>query len=296
MRNVMCSFILGIAAVCFSTSLHADVVTVTVNFEEYADQIGKDNSWGDLFPDNVGRKEGAVSSYGDPGNKTTFTSGGVTFYNYNYTDTVSGWNYSYWSGAGLSTRTDTTTANYLNDMASATGTANSGSVYGIMYGVSEMNLSYNDPSLPVIMFQPGVELVSMSISNTLYSDFSMRYGDGFVEEGGWMNLLIYGVDANGELKETVTQRLAWHDGEDYQTLNYWETIYFEEYDFSDVVSLRFAFDGTYNDWGLVYPTYFAFDDIVYRYNGPSAVPEPASILILVAGFGGLATCRRRSHA
>ena len=295
MRKLVASFILGIAMACFSPPLHAGLVTVTVDFEEFADLVGTNNAWGVFFPNNVGQKEDAESSFGDPGVKTAFTSGGVTFYNYNYMDTVSGWNYPYWNGAGLSTRTDMTDTSHLNDMASVTGTANSGSVYGIMYGTSEIGLSSDDSLLPVIMFQPGVELVSMAVSNTLYSDFSMRYGDDFVEPGGWMNLLIHGFDGEGNYVDTITQRLAWFDGEDYQTLNYWETV-----DLSSLVGaseLRFAFDGSYNDWGLVYPAYFAFDDIVYRYDSDaSAVPEPASILILLAGLGGLTACCRRRRA
>ena len=289
MRKLISPLLLGIAVLCFSGTLHAE--TYTIDFEDYLVHLGgTGNSWSVNFPGDVGEKSGATGPYGDPEVRTAFTVRHLTLYNY----AGSSWGMDYWRGMGLSTMTNTSNTTYLNDMTSVTGTANSGSVYGIICGDGTRNLAYNDSLLPVIMFQPGVEIVSMAISTTVYSDFVMRYGDGFAEPGGWMNLLIYGINAEGQLVDTFTQPLAWYEGNTYRTLNHWETISFEGY-FADVVELRFAFDSNeYSSWGLNYPAYFAFDDIVYRYNdGTSAVPEPATLAVFGLGLFGLGFARSR---
>ena len=169
-----------------------------------------------------------------------------------------------------------------------------------MSGGSDLDLSWNDPMLPVIMFSPGVQLESMRITNTAWTVDSMLIGDQFadpLEANDWNRLIIYGIDADGGYVGEITQHLGgwdsvlgewWILGND----NNWAFV-----DLSALVGateLRFAWDSSVLDpdgYGLVYPSYFAFDAITYRTAEP--IPEPATLAILGLGLTGLALVRRR---
>ena len=303
MKRFLCAFILGIAAACFSSAVYADTVTVTVGFEHLFADIGENSAWGGRvngidyikpFPDSPEfEKVGdAPGPYGTVLSGTRYTVNGVTFSHAGSSDAGGGM--GFWFGTGLSTQTNTEDRWFTNEMASANGSGNKGSsVYGVVYGDSTVGLPYNDPMLPVMMFMPGVELVSIALSSTAYATDSMTYGDQFAQAGGWMNLLIYGIDANGELVGTVTQSYD-------EMLHDWITV-----DLSGLIgaeSLSFAWEsddvldmGPGMTW-LNYPVYFAFDDIVYRYDdGNSSVPEPATLAILGLGLTGLALVRKRRN-
>ena len=292
---------MGIAFACFSSTAQANDgwTTVTVGFEQYAEQIGTNSGWGGWvdgtlrdIPDTIPQTPTPTAHpWGYPG--TQYTVDGVTFSHYG------GSEYSFWAGSGLSTVTDNTEMWFTNDMASITGSGNNGSLtYGVIFGEMERFLSYDDPALPVIAFMPGVELVSMAITNTAYTWGSITYGDWLAEPGGLMDLLIYGVNDTG-LVGTLTQTLAGYDDlGQYFVLSDWATVDLSSLTGSTELRFAFASDIAQHATWLDYPVYFAFDDITYRYwdeTTSSAVPEPATLAVFSLGLIGLGIARSRQR-
>lgn len=295
-RFLLCALFLSVMCLAAPYSLQAKIVTVTIDFEEFADLIGPNSAWcsGEAgrpnskdFPTDFGTSTTVTGPYGTPVRQTSFVSQGVTFF------MNRDMSYGSWTGTGLSTYNS-----YLNEMASMTGSGNGGSsVYGVIYGDSADGLPYDSALLPRIILPDGGDIVSMAITNTVYTAYTMGNIDpnGFAKPGGYMDLYIYGVDPLGELVGKVVQSL----GSDYDILTDWTTV-----DLSGLAGaseLRFAFasDDILNHSGyswLNYPVYFAFDDIVYQYDDgidETVTPEPASLAIILAGIGGLWPSYRR---
>ena len=303
MRKLVASFIIGIAVACFSSVANAqgDWVYVTVDFEQFADDIGENSAWGGRVNDidyihpfdsscpgfddyqDLGWVAGPYGTYMP---SCLYTVDGVTFTHAGIGDT--GFDgMGFWWGTGLSTATEGYNTSYYqdggwftNEMAALTGSGNDGSqVYGVVYGESSVGLPYNDDMLPYITFEPDVELVSMAMSITSYTWFSITYGDWLATSGGEMYVVIHGIDADGGYVGTVRQTLAGFDDDgNYFVLSDWTTV-----DLSSLVGateLRFAFESdvaVYGSW-LDYPVYFAFDDITYRYWDENAIPvTPATL-------------------
>lgn len=295
-------FSLGAATLLFfSNPVQAEMVTVTVGFESLYDEIGRNTAWvsagagrdTQAYPEGFGSQKLTTDAYGSPILQTVFDVDGVSFHN----NVNQSW--GSWMGTGLSTKTDTVYNSYFNEMASMTGSGNNGSnVYGVIYGESMDGLPYDSPFLPSIWFEPGVELVSMAITNTVYTAYTLGNIDpnGFATPGGYLDLYIYGLDENGDFKGKVTQNL----GSNYDILTDWVTVDLSSLTGSTELRFAFASDDILNHGGnswLNYPVYFAFDDITYRYDDgtTAATPEPGSLLIFGMGLAGLGIARRRSR-
>ena len=321
MRRFLFSFVAAMAVACFAGTAYAQR-DVVVDFRQFADpssdypQIGEDNAWGgrsgqfniNPFPSDFGQSHPS----GQPG--IQYTVDGVTFSYYGEGGT--------WAGVGLSSREDMgkmdskedMNTGFFHEMASVTGNASSGSVYGIIYGSSEIllnndkeaPLSWDNPKLPVIMFGSGVELVSMDITNTAYTVGIWKHGDLYgTNPGRALDLIIYGVNAGG-LVDSLTVGLTWEDGylDDWKEVDLRPLTGSTELRFAwvgsewDDLTWMLAFLDLYPEWEewagihLSYPTYVAFDNIVYR----TAIPEPGTLAILGLGLAGLGLARRRRKA
>ncbi|MDR3233627.1 MAG: DUF4465 domain-containing protein [Planctomycetaceae bacterium] len=274
----------------FSASVQADV-KIIVDFEEFGDSIGSNSSWNYLsdFPAGFGAEKQVESGYGGYTTELAYQSKGVTFYNQNYL------------GTRLSTVTDTAFRSYENDMASVTGSGNNGSkTYGVVFGDSEVGVGYDSPTLPRISLPTGALLDSMAICNTVYLDYLLHGEEdpyGFSrpmnQEGDFMNLIIYGIDPDGLLLNSLTVSLGNFTDGILTTLNDWAT--FDLSSLAGAEELRFAFDGNDIGYGLWLnlPVYFAFDDLTYHFAEDASTPEPAAMLIFGLGLAGLVLARRR---
>ena len=97
-----------------------------------------------------------------------FTSGNAYFRNYYNAD------YESWSGFAVSNHTDSTTLGYLNQYSSITASGDNSSKYAVLY-------SYRDDTIEFINPQT---VTNLSISNSTYAYYSMRYGDSFAPKFG----------------------------------------------------------------------------------------------------------------
>ena len=295
MKHFVYATVLGLAMVCFSSNVHAQQwVTVTVGFEQFADPIGPDWAWGGRpgfdylvpfengpwFEDfkTIGWVDGPYGTYMPA---IQYIVDGVTFTYAGVDDT--GYSMGFWQGTALSTRTtvDDGYNEFTNEMVSASGSGNNGSsVYGVVYGDSTVWLNYDDPMLPSIKFPSDVELVSIAITNTAYTWSSMTYGDQFADPNGWLDLIIFGVDADGNYVGEIVVELG---SPENGVLIDWTTV--DLTPLKGATELRFTWDS--NDildmgWGpeyiwYNYPVYFAYDDVTYRYQIDEPPTEPATL-------------------
>jgi len=232
-----------------------------IDFEFLAgdDYLGLNNFWTYAYPDFVQDELGLIEAeqYGE-GIMQFFVDGiGFTY------NTIPDW--SYWCGFSLSTSTDTEPSGYDNEMSSVIGTGADGSQgYGIAFWAE-----WESTSL-VMQLPAGAMIDSMMVTNTVLVYHSMMYGDGFadpLEAGQYQTLVVVGLDAEGNLMDelgSVTFDLGrgYDDGRGIVIVSDWEKL-----DLSSLAGcsqLQFSFDSNVTDmFGLLFPTYFAFDDIVY---------------------------------
>ena len=226
-----------------------------------------------------------------------WSSGDMAYFSFDYTYD-STYDYTSWAGFKVSRDTDTTTRGYTNEHSAITGSGAGGSSqYGVLYVFSsDMTLDGGvaTSNMALMSFGDTVSISSIDITNTTYAYYEMAEGSGYVPQmlGSeyFMNLLIFGIDENGDFSGVISCPL----GDPDKIANSWMKVDLSS--LGDVVGLGFAFEtNEYQDmsqWGYGvstdYPIYMAFDNIAYN------IPEPSTYAAL---FGGLALayvlCRRR---
>lgn len=219
----------------------------------------------------------------------SFTSGGIQF---DHTFTDFGGGFTGWDGWSLSNVVDSTTPGPDNQYAAFPGSgAGASSSYAVAFpSFATGNVSLTLPATNAV-FQ------SLDITNTTYTLIALRDGDdggnnfvtGPLEPvDGFLELVITGSDSSGA--ETGSQTVALADYRNGNSIlrDSWETV---DVSALDANTLSFTFAGSdANQFGLLSPTFFAADNIVF-----AAVPEPSSLAILLS-LGGLAVTRRRRSA
>ena len=215
-----------------------------------------------------------------------FTSGSAVFNN-NFTDWGGG--VTSWDGWAYSNKSDTTTSGYTNQYSVITGSAQSGSNYGIAY------VGWNGP--PSMTLNNASIVEGIYVTNTTYAALDMLQGSGFSKKFGgadgsdqdWFLLTIEGFGTGGISTGMVDFYLAdyrFADSDDDYIVNAWEWVNLSS--LGMVESLKFTLDSSDHfisggiDYGMNTPAYFAMDTVV---------PEPATIVLF--GISGLLLRRRR---
>jgi hypothetical protein len=235
--------------------------------------------------EDVGASLPSQSAVNDSGG---FESGGAGFNNL-FQDFGGG--FTSWAGFAYSNVQDATTPGVFNQYAAWPGGGAGGSA---TYAVGFQDFFV--PLEPRITFASDVAVQSVRIANTTYAALSMKMGDSFAKKFGgvagddpdFFRLTIRGLDAGGQETASLEFYLA-----DYRSADAASDFVLETWALVDlsslgvVRSLSFGLESSdVGPFGINTPTYFALDDLV-------AVPEPGSLLLLVAGLAGLATARRR---
>jgi hypothetical protein len=235
---------------------------------------------------------------GDPGglmpgqsHDGSFISGGARFNNLFATDAQFG--FSFWNGWSYSNKTDTTTPGFANQYSAFTGGGSGGSAkYGIAFFGAQP---------PTIELPAGGSPVSIDITNTTYAALSMLHGDAFAKKFGddratmgvvetnfpdFFKLTISGTNTVGQaVGSPVDVYLADYrfaaDAEDF-VLDTWQTV--DLTPLAGAAKLNFAIQSSdVGPFGPNTPLYFAADNLVIN-----AIPEPSSLLLVLAAFSVLA--------
>tara|TARA_B100001093_G_C26856301_1_gene1027564 strand:- start:5710 stop:6675 length:966 start_codon:yes stop_codon:yes gene_type:complete len=170
---------------------------------------------------------------------------------------------SFWSGFGVSSRTDNTTPGYLNDLSCIAAEGAEGSMtYGVAYGSAFMSLT--GPA-------SGGAMEGMYINNSTYAYLSMRDGDSFAKKFGGVSgddpdyfLLNIEKYENGMLgAEKIEFYLA-----DFRSTNNSDDYILDEWTYVDLSSLGnadsllFSMESSdVGQFGMNTPAYFCLDNI-----------------------------------
>ena len=305
MKSFLLRTLIVLSLVGFAGIVHAEMVKYVVDFEEFSDALNADaalhgsnygwswNNTTDRMYSGVMPEGMHVHEYTNSSNYAVghFTSNDVTF-SHLYAQSDWGGMY-YWEGTGVSAVKDTTYASFQNEMVSVTGSGAYGSeTYGVVYSGGLYN---NEAFLPYFTLPDNATLSGMMIANTVYALYSMTNGDEFAGamiDGGFFTLFAHGYDIDGNYIDTI----SWNLGNDQEIPNDWR--WWDMSELAGATKVEFDFDShdKFGPW-LNYPMYFAFDDLTYFIddgNDPgAATPEPASMLVVGLGLGGLFIVRRR---
>jgi hypothetical protein len=111
----------------------------------------------------------------------------------------------------------------------------------------------------------GALIDSMMVTNTVYTYGSMTIGDTFTEgplgEGKFQTLVVVGLDADGKLMDELDP-VEFDMGRGSIIVSDWQKLDLSSLAGASQLQFSFVSNAT-NDFGLLFPTYFAFDDIVY---------------------------------
>ncbi|MFA6173089.1 MAG: DUF4465 domain-containing protein [Kiritimatiellales bacterium] len=216
-----------------------------------------------------------------------WTDAGATF---NLSVVDDGWGGTSWGGFTYSDVDDTATSGYGNQFAVyGSGKDYSGNgVYGIGY-IDAWN-AIN----PTVSFASAVTVNGFFANNTTYAALDMLNGSGFSKQfttNDWFKLTIEGFDSGSASLGTVDFNLAdfsgYTDGanrQDYIVTNWmWVDLTVLG---NNVSSLKFSLSSSDSGaFGMNTPAYFAIDNV-------QAVPEPASVMLVMLGGLGIAGYRR----
>ncbi len=202
-------------------------------------------------------------------------------------------NYSSWDGITYSDVNDTTTPGIGNQYAAYGGDGldrSDGGVYAVGYYASW------GPHTTV-SFESAKTVNGFYANNTTYAALSMLNGDAFAKKFGgatgndedWFKMTIEGFDAGSTSQGTVDFYLA-----DYRFADNGQDYIIDDWTYVDlsglganVSSVQFSLSSSDPDGfgGMNTPSYFAMDEL-------EAVPEPASVLLIMLGSFGIMGFRR----
>ena len=152
------------------------------------------------------------------------------------------------------------------------------------------------PGASFVNLAAGSSPKSIAVTNTMYTYIALTQGDGFARAFGPGDYYLLDITGYSGLNETgnvigdVYFYLAnFLDGNSL-VVTTWDTVDLSSLAGSE--SLQFSVTSTDNgEFGINTPAYFAADDFVTT----SAIPEPGTVGLTIAGFFGLA-CRYRRKA
>jgi hypothetical protein len=250
--------------------------TVVVDFEGtyplegYSSRPNTNTYWAFGFPPNdaCNNIDEGVDLWGDDIYIVTYSSKNTTFQiSYGvYENEDENYIGSFWSGIGLSTKSSQTGSSWYDDgngnydgddLLSVTDSGyNNSLTYGVVFGSALPQSSYCDENVPSIKLPENALLQSIKIANTQWTSEYLEAAANNI----YLDLIIYGIGKNACGKDVVkaskTVRLS--------DLADWEQISFCA-QWADVTELRFVFDSNdANEYGLLPPVYFAFDDLTFK--------------------------------
>jgi len=168
-----------------------------------------------------------------------------------------------WSGFSVSNHTDSVTAGYSNQYSAIAGSGASNSEkYAILYSFSADTVELITPA----------RVTNISITNSTYAYFTIRYGNDFATMFGgqsgdspdYFHLNITLVDSAGVEKNISPIALADYTSEDPaldRILRGWLNIDFSAAGY--IKYIIFKFDSSdKGEWGINTPTYVCIDNLV----------------------------------